>query len=184
VTIPSADAYVDTMRSAHVLVNRDERAKTMMDRIDAAAKAAGGVHDPEASLVAENASLVEEPFVVTGSFETQFLELPAQVIRAVARGHQKYFVVQKVPVLGAQGHASPTSSQSESELLPKYLAVVNTANSPANITKGMDRVMRARLSDGRFFFEEDKKAKTEDRGEKLGRMVFHNLPGCACINDQ
>jgi glycyl-tRNA synthetase beta chain len=161
VTIASADAYVDTMRKAHVLVDRDERAKTMMDRIEAAAKAAGGVHDPETSLVAENASLVEEPFVVTGSFETQFLELPPSVIRAVARGHQKYFVVQK----------------SENELLPKYLAVVNTASSPANITKGMDRVMRARLSDGRFFFEEDKKAKIEDRVEKLGGIVFHNRLG-------
>src|SRR5207244_3452461 len=60
VNIASADAYVDTMRKAHVLVNRDERAKTMMDRIAAAAKDAGGVHDPEPSLVAEKASLFED----------------------------------------------------------------------------------------------------------------------------
>lgn len=161
VVVPSADAYVDTMRKAHVLVDRDERAKTMMERVAAAAKAAGGTHDPEPSLVSENASLVEEPFVVTGSYETQFLELPPSVIRAVARGHQKYFVVQK----------------SEGELLPRYLAVVNTANDPPRIAKGMDRVMRARLSDARFFYEEDKKAKLDDRVAKLQGIVFHNRLG-------
>lgn len=161
VTVPSADAYVDVMRTHHVLVDRDERAQTMMERVAAAAKAAGGVHDPEPGLVAENASLVEEPFVVTGSYEPRFLELPASVIRAVARGHQKYFCVQK----------------SEHELLPAYLAVVNTANDPPRITKGTDRVMRARLADAQFFYEEDKRAKLEDRVEKLGGIVFHNRLG-------
>ncbi|MEA2747223.1 MAG: glycyl-tRNA synthetase beta chain [Myxococcales bacterium] len=159
--IPSGDAYVDALRGKHVLVDRDERAKTMMDRVTAAAKAAGGVHDPEPALVDENASLVEEPHIVTGSFEEKFLELPAAVIRAVARGHQKYFCVQK----------------DADTLLPHYLAVVNTANDPAQIAKGNDRVMRARLADARFFFEEDKKAKVEERVEKLQGIVFHNRLG-------
>ncbi|MDB5216417.1 MAG: Glycyl-tRNA synthetase beta chain, partial [Myxococcaceae bacterium] len=121
----------------------------------------GGVHDPEPALVDENASLVEEPHIVTGSFEEKFLELPAAVIRAVARGHQKYFCVQK----------------DADTLLPHYLAVVNTANDPAQIAKGNDRVMRARLADARFFFEEDKKAKVEERVEKLQGIVFHNRLG-------
>jgi glycyl-tRNA synthetase beta chain len=159
--IASADAYVDTLRSKHVLVDRGERAKTMMERVAAAAKAAGGTHDPDAALVDENASLVEEPHVVTGSYEEKFLSLPAAVIRSVARGHQKYFCVQK----------------DESTLLPHYLAVVNTALDPARIAKGNDRVMRARLADARFFFEEDKKAKLEDRVEKLQGIVFHNRLG-------
>jgi glycyl-tRNA synthetase beta chain len=159
--IASGDTYVDALRAKHVLVDRDERAKTMMDRVAAAAKAAGGVHDPDPALVDENASLVEEPHIVTGSFEAKFLELPAAVIRAVARGHQKYFCVQK----------------DVSTLLPHYLAVVNTANDPAQIAKGNDRVMRARLADARFFFEEDKKAKVEERVEKLQGIVFHNRLG-------
>jgi glycyl-tRNA synthetase beta chain len=161
VEIGSADAYVDTMRKALVLVDRDERARTMMDRVAAAAKEAGGVQDPEPSLVPENASLVEEPHVVTGSFEAKYLKLPAAVIKAVARGHQKYFCVQK----------------SDGELLPHYLTVVNTALDPARIAKGNDRVMRARLADAEFFFEEDKKAKPEDRVEKLSGIVFHNRLG-------
>ena len=159
--LASGDAYVAALRERHVLVDRDERAKTMMDRVIAAAKAAGGVHDPEPALVDENASLVEEPHIVTGSFEAKYLELPAAVIRAVARGHQKYFCVQK----------------DHDTLLPHYLAVVNTANDPVQIAKGNDRVMRARLADARFFFEEDKKAKVEDRVEKLQGIVFHNRLG-------
>ena len=159
--VGSADAYVDALRKAHVLVDRDERARTMMEKVAAAAKAAGGVHDPDPALVAENESLVEEPFVVTGSFEAKYLELPPAVIRAVARGHQKYFSVQK----------------DADHILPHYIAVVNTALDPARIAEGNDRVMRARLSDARFFFEEDKKAKLEDRVEKLTGIVFHNRLG-------
>jgi glycyl-tRNA synthetase beta chain len=159
--ITTADSYVDALRAKHVLVDRDERAKTMMDRVSAAAKAAGGTHDPEPALVDENASLVEEPHIVTGSFEAMYLELPARVIKAVARGHQKYFCVQK----------------DDETLLPHYLAVVNTALDPEQIAKGNDRVMRARLADARFFFEEDKKAKVEDRVAKLQGIVFHNRLG-------
>jgi glycyl-tRNA synthetase beta chain len=159
--LASADGYVDALRGKHVLVDRNERATTMMERVAAAAKAAGGAFDPDPALVDENASLVEEPHVVTGSFEAKYLALPATVIRAVARGHQKYFCVQK----------------DHDTLLPHYLTVVNTANDPARIAKGNDRVMRARLADASFFFEEDKKAKAEDRVDKLQGIVFHNRLG-------
>jgi glycyl-tRNA synthetase beta chain len=162
IAIENADAYVDTMRKAHVVVDRKERETIMMERVAAAAKAAGGVHDPDVSLIAENASLVEEPFIVTGGFEEEFLALPAAVIQAAARGHQKYFCVLK---------------PGTTELLPHYLTVVNTALAPDKIAKGNDRVMRARLSDAKFFYEEDRKAKLEDRVEKLGGIVFHNRLG-------
>jgi glycyl-tRNA synthetase beta chain len=161
--LPRAAAYVEALRERHVLVDRDERARVMMEKVAAAAKTAGGQHDPEAMLVSENASLVEEPHIVTGSFDPAFLELPAAVIRAVARGHQKYFCIERTATAG--------------ELVPAYIAVANTANDPARVAKGNDIVMRARLSDARFFFEEDKKAKIEDRVEKLSGIVFHNKLG-------
>jgi glycyl-tRNA synthetase beta chain len=154
-------AYVEQLRERHVLVDRDERVRTMMQRVTAAARAAGGTHDPEPMLVDENASLVEEPHVVTGSFDPAFLALPAAVIRAVARGHQRYFCVETGP----------------DALLPSYLAVVNTANRPDIITKGTDRVMRARLSDARFFWEEDQKSPLDARYDKLAGIVFHNRLG-------
>jgi glycyl-tRNA synthetase beta chain len=161
--VPRAGAYVTMLRERHVWVERVERARIMMERVAEAARAARGVHDDEPSLVDENASLVEEPHVITGSFDPAFLELPAAVIRAVARGHQKYFTIAKA---GAPD-----------DLVPAYVAVVNTALDPARITKGNDGVMRARLSDARFFFEEDKKAKLEDKVDKLTGIVFHNKLG-------
>ncbi len=156
-------SYVEQLRERHVLVDREERTRVMMERVDAAAKAAGGVHDPDAYLVDENASLVEEPHVVTGSFDRAFLALPAAVIRSVARGHQRYFCVEK--------------PGNEDALLPSYLAVANTANRPDLITKGTDRVMRARLADARFFWEEDQKQPLDARYDKLGGIVFHHRLG-------
>ena len=159
--VESPESYVAALRERHVLVDREERASTMMKLVADAARAAGGAFDPEPMLVDENASLVEEPHVITGSFDDAFLELPAAVIRAVARGHQRYFCVQK----------------GEDELVPRYLAIANTANRPDVIAKGNDRVMRARLADARFFFEEDKKVPLESRVEKLAGIVFHNKLG-------
>jgi glycyl-tRNA synthetase beta chain len=159
--VKSPTAYVEQLRERHVLVDREERVRTMMERVGAAARAAGGAYDPEPMLVDENASLVEEPHVVTGSFDRAFLALPAAVIRAVARGHQRYFCVQK----------------SSDELLSSYLAVVNTANRPDLIVKGTDRVMRARLADARFFWEEDQRSPLDARYDRLGGIVFHNRLG-------
>jgi glycyl-tRNA synthetase beta chain len=159
--VQSPGTYVEQLRGRHVLVDREERVRTMMERVERAARAAGGTYDTEPMLVDENASLVEEPHVVTGSFDPAFLELPAAVIRAVARGHQRYFCVQRT----------------SSELLPSYLAVVNTANRPDLIVKGTDRVMRARLADARFFWEEDLKHPLDVRYDKLGGIVFHHRLG-------
>lgn len=159
--ITRPETYVAQLRTRRVYVDRDERLRTMIDRLDAAAQALGGVRDAEETLVDENASLVEEPNVIAGSFDRAYLKLPARVIRAAARGHQKYFCVQK----------------DDDELLPHYLAVVNTANRPDLIVRGMDRVMRARLADARFFWGEDRKAPLSSRLEKLGGVVFHHRLG-------
>ena len=151
------------MRKAHVVVDRNERASTMMG-VAATAKAAGGEHDPDPSLIDENASLVEEPFVVTGGFDEAFLALPPPSSPRRRARHQKYFCVAK-----------PGSD----ELLPHYLTVVNTALAPEKIAKGNNNVMRARLSDAKFFYEKKtaRPQKLEDRVEKLGGIVFHNRLG-------
>jgi glycyl-tRNA synthetase beta chain len=173
-----ADAYVAELRARHVLVDGAERKQVMMEKVAAAAWAAGGVYDPEPSLATENASLVEEPHIITGSFDVQFLELPAAVIRAVARGHQKYFCVQKGDGASASipprdQEAGSVASSIDAEIVPHYIAVANTANDPARVANGNDRVMRARLADARFFFEEDKKTRPDDLVDKLAGIVFH-----------
>ncbi|APR99853.1 glycine--tRNA ligase subunit beta [Pajaroellobacter abortibovis] len=157
IEIKSAETYLDQMREVHVLADPDERRKRIMEQVAIAAAKVGGTPDPDPYLVHENMSLVEEPHVFTGSFDPSFLKLPAVVIRAVARSHQKYFCVQR----------------SETELLPHYIAVVNTANHLDNVHKGNDRVMRALLEDALFFFAEDQKIPLEKRVEKLSHLIFH-----------
>ncbi len=159
--VKSPSTYVAELRQNHVLVDRQERVGSMMEQLSAAAQAVGGSYDPEPMLVDENASLVEEPHVITGSFDRAFLALPPPVIRAVARGHQKYFCLQT----------------SDDVLLPHYLAVANTANRPDLVAEGNDRVMRARLADARFFWQEDQKKPLEGRLDQLGGIVFQHKLG-------
>ena len=160
-TITSAGAYVDALRGAHVLVDTEERARVMRDRLLEAAKGAGGTLIEDDFLIEENLSLVEEPHVIVGGYGEEFLELPERVIVAVAKGHQRYFNVR-----GPDG-----------KLLPKYLSVVNTAEKPENIRRGNDRVMRARLSDARFFYREDLKVPLAERRTKLAGIVFQKRLG-------
>ena len=159
--IRSASDYVDALREAHVIVDPEERARLMKERLLAAAKAANGALIEDEFLVGENLSLVEEPHVVTGSFADEYLELPERVILEVAKGHQRYFGIRSA----------------DGKLMPRYLAVVNTAENVANIQSGNDRVMRARLADAQFFYREDLKVPLADRRKKLDGIVFQKRLG-------
>jgi glycyl-tRNA synthetase beta chain len=161
VQIPQADAYLDALRAAHVLADPAERVRVMRDRLDAEAAGAGGHLIEDEFLMRENLSLVEEPHVIAGGYAEEFLELPERVILEVARGHQRYFGVRTA----------------DGKLLPRYLAVVNTALAPDVIRLGNDRVMRARLADARFFYQEDLKHPLADRRQKLAGIVFQKRLG-------
>src|SRR5213082_3110417 len=122
-----------------------------------ASREAGGVPRPDEDLLEIVTGLVEEPSAVAGYFDKEFLQLPSEVLISEMRGHQKYFAVQD-----AQG-----------QLLPAFVAVSNTrVRDPAVSRKGYERVLRARLSDGKFFFDEDRKTPLRARVEKLGRRTF------------
>lgn len=161
VSIASPTGYVEAMRAAHVLVDPAERREALRAALARASAEAGGALIEDEFLMDENTSLVEEPHVIVGGFAEEFLDLPERVILEVAKGHQRYFGVR-----------APTG-----KLLPKYLAVVNTALEPALIKKGNDSVMRARLADARFFYQEDLRVPLESRREKLGGVVFQKRLG-------
>lgn len=161
VQLSGAKSYLAELRAAHVIADPEERAGLMRERLLAAAASAGGTLIEDDFLVHENLSLVEEPHIIVGSYEDEFLELPEHVILEVAKGHQRYFGVR-----GAGG-----------KLLPRYLSVVNTAEAPGNIRRGNDNVMRARLSDARFFYREDMKTPLAERRHKLGGIVFQKRLG-------
>jgi len=161
IKLENPGAYVAVLRKAHVLVDPAERKQVMVERLAEAARSIDGVLIEDAFLVEENASLVEEPQVVVGNFEAKFLALPERVILDVAKGHQRYFGVR----------------DKQGALLPKYLAVVGTALNPTNIQLGNDRVMRARLADAKFFYDEDLKVPLSQRGVELDGIMFHKRLG-------
>ncbi|MBW2465184.1 MAG: glycine--tRNA ligase subunit beta, partial [Deltaproteobacteria bacterium] len=165
--VESAGAYVDALREVHVYVDPTERRERMEKGLAAAAEELGGTLVEDAFLVGECAGMVEEPFVVPGSFDASFLDLPRSVIVSVMRDHQRYFAVE----------ANDAEADGGARLLPRYLNVVNTANAPDVIAKGNDRVLRARLADARFFVDEDRKVSLDARVPRLDDVVFQKKLG-------
>jgi glycyl-tRNA synthetase beta chain len=133
----------------------------MVSRLLDAAKQLGGTLIDDDFLVEENCNLVEDPRVIAGSFEESFLMLPERVILNVARGHQRYFGVRA----------------KNGRLMPNYLAVVGTAEHPDNVRRGNDRVMRARLSDAKFFYTTDLAHSLAARRDDLEKVIFHKRLG-------
>lgn len=158
----SAQEYLEALRQAHVLVDPAERRDRLMAELEEAARSVQGqiVTNPE--LLQENTFLVEHPNVTLGSFEDRFLQLPDEVLITSMREHQRYFSLRD-----AQG-----------KLLPHFIAVNNTlARDPDVVRQGHERVLRARLSDAMFFFQEDRKVKLDTWVEELKGVVYHSLLG-------
>ena len=158
------DDYVPALERANVILVADRRKDIILHDAKDLAFARGLDLVEDEGLLEEVAGLVERPVVLMGSFEERFLEIPAEAIRATIRANQKCFVLRK--------------SGSE-ELAPAFLLVSNLVASDggAAITAGNERVVRARLSDARFFWETDKATKLEDRLPKLDSIVFHEKLG-------
>jgi glycyl-tRNA synthetase beta chain len=157
----SADDYVALLRSADVLVDVDEREALQHSLLTAAAQAQNGTLVRNAALEAEVLGLVEKPAVITGHFDPAFLALPEELIETVMDHHQRYFAVR-----GA-----------DQKLLPVFLTTVNTALNPEKIRLGNERVLRARLSDARFFVDKDRSEPLANRSAKLQGIVYHKALG-------
>ncbi|GAX34604.1 glycine--tRNA ligase subunit beta [Nodularia sp. NIES-3585] len=142
VTIPQATDYVKTLRDAAVIVDPEARANIIQGEVEAAAQKAGGFTVFYPDLLAEVTNLVEYPSAVVGKFEPEFLELPTEVITEVMVTHQRYFPVFK--------------TAESKELLPNFITVSNGDPTKADIIAvGNERVIRARLADGKFFYKAD-----------------------------
>jgi glycyl-tRNA synthetase beta chain len=157
IKLDSADDYIEALRSAHVLVDVQER-KAMLERdIAIVANKLGGRILPDAELVDINTNLVEYPVAIAGRFDEKFLEVPDEVLINAMREHQKYFAV-------VDGH---------DKLMPNFIAVNNTiAKDLAVVAKGHERVLRARLADARFFYQSDLEVSNDERVEMLKRVLF------------
>lgn len=158
-----ADHYLEQLESRGKVMADFERRKAIIEAgVREAAAAVGGEADLEADLLEEVASLVEWPVVLTASFEEEFLKVPAEALVYTMKGDQKYF-----PVYSADGR-----------LLPKFIFVTNIeSKDPSQIVQGNEKVVRPRLADAEFFFNNDRKATLASRLEQLDNVLFQKQLG-------
>ncbi|WP_251423098.1 glycine--tRNA ligase subunit beta [Veillonella agrestimuris] len=157
IAIAKPSDYIDTLKDNFVLVNQDERRQVITDQLHAIAneKNADIVWDDD--LLEEINYLVEWPTALCGSFEDAYLALPDAAVITPMKDHQRYF-----PLVGKDG-----------KLLPLFLTVRNGSDHSIEVVQaGNERVLRARLDDAKFFFNEDRKKALADRKEGLTKIVF------------
>lgn len=166
-SITSAATYLEQLRAAHVLASSAERRQIIATRAAELAAGAGLSLIPDDGLVAENAGLTEWPVPLLGRFDPDFLSVPREVIVLTMRTNQKYFAL----------------ADASSALAPTFICVANldATDGGAAITHGNQRVLSARLSDARFFWEQDlatvRAGGLEAFLPKLNDIVFHEKLG-------
>lgn len=149
--------YLDTLAAMDVMVDIDQRRDLIKSQVTAAAAAVGGQVVLDLDLLDTVTHLVETPNALCGSFDHKFLALPGEVLTTSMRVNQKYFTV-----------ADP-----QGDLLPYFVAINNTRVKDEAISrKGHERVLRARLEDGLFFYNEDRKHRLEEYNAALAGVVF------------
>jgi len=158
------DDYVPSLEAAHVVLDSDRRRDIILHDARDLALAQGLELVEDAGLLEEVAGLVEWPVVLIGSFDEEFLELPDEVIQTTIRSHQKCFVLR---------------DPKRKTLANRFVPVSNLAATDGGkaIVAGNERVVRARLSDAKFFWETDLKVPLEDRLASLADVVFHEKLG-------
>jgi glycyl-tRNA synthetase beta chain len=163
ITIGSASDYAEKLRACHVIVDHEERQAIIRDGAAKAAADAGLALVEDEGLVIENAGLTEWPVPLLGRFDTAFLEVPPEVIQLTARVNQKYFVVNGEGGKLANGFVCTAN--------------IDAVDGGAEIVAGNRKVLAARLSDARFFWEQDQKKTLAQHAEKLANITFHEKLG-------
>ncbi len=160
--VMDAADYFRKVREAFVVVDPGERRRLIAEGVAAEAGRVGGRALLDDDLLDEVVHLVEYPVPVAGSFEERYLELPRELLILTMKHHQKYFAVV----------------DGEGRLLNHFVTVSNTrARDMSVVARGNERVLRARLADARFFFEEDQKKSLEEHAEELKEVVFQSKLG-------
>jgi glycyl-tRNA synthetase beta chain len=149
--------YLSRLEKAFVVADPARRKAAIEKGLAAAARKAGGTVRPDPALLEQVTNLVEHPTAIAGEFEASNLALPPEVVVSEMRNHQRYFAVV----------------DGKGRLTNRFVAVSGTpVKDPRVVRHGYERVLRARLADARFFFEEDRKRTLESRVADLGRRTF------------
>lgn len=164
--ISNAEDYVEACRKASIIVDQNERCEMIRQQIAEVAAANGGQAEVNEDLLEEVLYLVEYPTALCGKFDEKYLALPAEAVITPMRDHQRYFPVLK-----------------DGQLLPLFITIRNGGKEHLEtVQHGNERVLRARLEDAQFFFDEDRKKTLEQHGEKLKTVVFQD--GLGTIYDK
>ena len=165
IALADADSYADTLREqGAVIASFEERKADIARQLELAAVQLGQGYTPisDEALLEEVTALVERPKVLVCAFEPEFLEVPQECLILTMKANQKYF-----PLLDAEG-----------KLTHQFLVVSNIHPDDASaVIGGNERVVRPRLADAKFFFDQDRKKKLEDRIPGLAKVVYHNKLG-------
>lgn len=164
ISVTSFEDYFEKLTAAHVVPIRLDRAASILSRAKEMAAEEGLELVEDRRLVDEVAGLVEWPVPLFGNFDEAFLDLPKEVLISEMRNHQKYFALTN-PMTG--------------KLVPRFIFISNLlANDGGKASiKGNERVLSARLSDARFFWDLDRKTRLKDRAKALSGIVFHEKLG-------
>lgn len=155
--ISTADDYVAACEKNFVIVDQNRRREMIVAQINEVAASKNGVAEITDDLLEEVLYLVEYPTALAGEFETKYLELPAEAVITPMRDHQRYFPVKT----------------SDGKLLPLFITVRNGGKDFLDIVQhGNERVLKARLEDAQFFFNEDRKKTLDEHRDKLKTVVF------------
>lgn len=163
--INSPESYVDDLRKACVLASAAERQEVIEREVTAVADGVAGVpRQLKGSLLQEVVNITEWPSAVLGQFADEYLDLPDTLIETVMVHHQRYFPVE-----------SKQSTGKSNKLLPYFISIANNdrQNAKPQIKLGNERVLKARLADGRFFYFDDQKTKLSERKEALSQLTYH-----------
>lgn len=159
IVVATAEEYVARLANAFVVVEPEERRRLILGQAERLAAGENLRLQADPALLEEVVGLVEWPVVMLGHIDRQFMDVPPEVLVTAMRSHQKYF-----SLVDAAG-----------QLAPRFLVVANTPGRGGGreIVAGNERVLRARLADAKFFWDQDRKQRLESRMEKLAGRVFH-----------
>lgn len=155
-------SHLANLKKHYVIADLNERKQLISEGIKVTAAKVGGVILEDEELLDEVTQLVEYPEPLLGEYEERYLQLPPELLITVIKKHQRYFAV----------------TNADGSLLPYFVTVSNTVPRDAKlVAAGNARVVRARLEDARFYYEEDQKIRLDERAEELKKVVFHSKLG-------
>ncbi|AFZ51129.1 glycine--tRNA ligase subunit beta [Dactylococcopsis salina] len=164
IPIPTPEQYVKTLEEAQIIVDPEQRKRSIAQQVQTEAKGKGGYAILDEDLLNEVTNLVEFPFVIIGKFDEEFLNLPPEVITTEMISHQRYFPVW--------------TDETAQALLPYFITAANGDPEKADIiTRGNERVIRARLADGQFFYNADLSQPLADYIPQLDTVTFQEKLG-------